>query len=350
MLAEFVECFDGIGELKGTYHITLDPEVEPVINSPRRLPIALKDEIKAELASMEHQGVIEKVEEDHRTDWLNSIVYQRKSNGKLRICLDPCDLNTAIKREYHVTPTLEDIIPKMSGAKYFSTVDAKCGYFNVRLDEQSSSLTTFNSPYGRYRFKRMPFGLKMSQDIFRTRIDQLVEGLTGVVAIADDIVIFGATQEEHDENLRRLLARCREHGLMLNPDKSQISQPEVKFYGIICSAEGVPSGYSESIGATNHVSTDQQPGTCIVPWSGNVYGTVYPKSEQSRITPACVDLERRSLRVVAGSNRSFLNYSEPSSRGLPSRREIVSHRAAIAFQADLSVAELDRFYHFRSPF
>ena len=127
----------------------------------------------------------------------------------------------------------------MSGAKYFSTVDANCGYWNVRWDEQSSFLTTFNSPYGRYRFKRMPFGLKMSQDIFQARLDQLVEGLPGVVAIADDIVIFGATQEEHDENLRRLLARCREHGLKLNPDKSQISQPEVKFYGIICSAEGV---------------------------------------------------------------------------------------------------------------
>ena len=239
VLAEFPECFDGIGELKGMYHITLDPEVEPVINSPRRVPIALKDEIKAELASMKHEGVIEKVQEGQPTDWVNSIVYQRKSNGKLRICLDPRDLNTAIKREHHVTPTLEDIIPKMSGAKFFSTVDAKCGYWNVRLDEQSSFLTTFNSPYGRYRFKRMPFGLKMSQDIFQARIDQLVEGLAGVVAIADDIVIFGATQEEHDENLRRLLARCREHGLKLNPDKSQISQPEVKFYGIICSAEGV---------------------------------------------------------------------------------------------------------------
>ena len=229
VLAEFPECFDSIDELKGSYHITLDTEVEPVINSPRRVPIALKDEIKAELTSMEHQGVIEKVQEGQPTDCVNSIVYQGKSNGKLWICLEPRDLNTAIKREHHVTPTLEDIIPKMSGAKYFSTVDAKCGYWNVRLDEQLSFLTTFNSPYGRYRFKQMPFGMKISQNIFQARIDQLAEGLAEAVAIADDIVIFGATQEEHDENLIRLLARCREHELKLNPDKSQISQPEVKF-------------------------------------------------------------------------------------------------------------------------
>ena len=91
VLAEFSECFNGIGELNGTYHITLDQEVEPVINISRRVPIALKDEIKAELASMEHQGGIEKVHEGQPTDWVNSIVYQRKSNGKLRICLDPHD-------------------------------------------------------------------------------------------------------------------------------------------------------------------------------------------------------------------------------------------------------------------
>ena len=239
ILAEFPECFNDIGEMQGTYHITLDPTVKPVVNSPRRVPIALKDEIRAELSSMEEQGVIEKVTEGQRTDWVNSIVYPRKANGKLQICLDPRDLNTAIKREHHVTPTLEEIIPKMSGAKHFSTVDAKCGYWNIRLDEPSSFLTTFNSPFGRYRFKRMPFGLKMSQDIFQARIDRLDEGLPGVIVIADDIIVFGDTQEEHDEHLRRFLAHCQEHGLKLNPEKSQINQHEVRFYGVICSAEGV---------------------------------------------------------------------------------------------------------------
>ena len=76
VLAELPEYFDGIGELKGTYHITLYPEVELVINSPRRVPIALKDEIKAELASMDYRGVIEKVQDGQPTDWVNSIVYQ----------------------------------------------------------------------------------------------------------------------------------------------------------------------------------------------------------------------------------------------------------------------------------
>ena len=92
-----------------------------------------------------------------------------------------------IKCEHHVTPTLEEILPKLNGAKVFSIVDAKCGYWNIILNEESSYLTMFNSPYGRYRFKRMPFGLKMSQDIFQTRINQTFEGCHGVIGIADDI-------------------------------------------------------------------------------------------------------------------------------------------------------------------
>ena len=66
-------------------------------------------------------------------------------------------------------PTLEEILPKLIGARYFSIVDAKCGYWNVELDKESSYLTTFNSLFGHYRFLRMKFGLKMSQEVFQAR-------------------------------------------------------------------------------------------------------------------------------------------------------------------------------------
>ncbi len=111
-------------------------------------------------------------------------MYRRKHNGRQRLCLDPNDLNTAIPREHHATPTLEEILSKLHEAKFFSIVDAKCCYWSVVLDEESSYLTTFNSPFGRYRFKRMPIGLKMSQDIFQAKIDQTFEGCEGVVGIA----------------------------------------------------------------------------------------------------------------------------------------------------------------------
>ena len=130
---------------------------------------------------------IAKIKEDEPTQWVNSLVYRRKQNGKLRLRLDNKDLNAAIQREHNFTPTLEEILPKLADAKVFSRVDAKCGYWNVFLDKESSYLTTFNSPFGRYRFKRMPFGIQVSQDVFQTKIDQTFEGCEGVVGTADDM-------------------------------------------------------------------------------------------------------------------------------------------------------------------
>jgi hypothetical protein len=85
----------------------------------------------------------------------------------------------------------------------------------------------------------MPFGLNMSQDIFQAKIDQTFEGCRGVVGIADDIVISGTTDEEHDHNLRSMMSRCQDTGQRLNPDKCQIKQEKIKFYGLICGPEGI---------------------------------------------------------------------------------------------------------------
>ena len=157
----YPDCFKGIGKFRETFHITLDPAVTPVVHAPRRCPIHIKDDVRNEINQMVELGVIEKVEEP--TDWVSSIVYSRKSNGKLRICLDPKDLNTAIKRPHYPTPTLEEITHKLAGSMIFSKLDARHGYWSVQLDDESKRLTTFNSPFGRYCFRRLPFGLNLSQ-------------------------------------------------------------------------------------------------------------------------------------------------------------------------------------------
>jgi hypothetical protein len=88
-------------------------------------------------------------------------------------------------------------------------------------------LTTFNTPFGRYRFCRLPFGLKSSQDEFQHKIDESFEGLSGIVAIVDDILVLGCTQEEHDNNLRAVLERSREKGVKLNEDKLEVGVSEL---------------------------------------------------------------------------------------------------------------------------
>jgi len=135
--------------------------------------------------------------------------------------------------------TLDDILPHLSGAKYFTKLDARSGYWTIKLSEESSYLTTFNTPFGRYRFCRLPFGLKSSQDEFQRKIDESFEGLDGVVAIVDDILVFGHTREEHDKNLRSVLVRSKKKGIKLNEDKLEVGLTEVPYFGHIISAEGL---------------------------------------------------------------------------------------------------------------
>ena len=122
--------FTGIGCFDRPYHIKLDPTVQPVIVPPRRIPFGLEDQVKAALLDMCSQGIIVPV--DQPTDWVNAMVVVKKKNtDKLRICIDPRPLNKAIKREHYHLPTIEEITSRLSGAKYFSTLDAISGFWQI---------------------------------------------------------------------------------------------------------------------------------------------------------------------------------------------------------------------------
>ena len=233
---QYPDRFDALGQFPGTYHIVTDPTVQPMIHAPRKCPIQMKDELQSALDKMTRDKVIRKVTEP--TDWVSSLAFSRKKDGSLRICLDPKDLNRAIKRCHHKTPTLEEITHKFTGATHFSTLDAKNGYWSVTLDSGSSLLTTFNSPFGRYCFLRMPFGLIMSQDVFQQKMDMILESCPGTLGIADDVAVFGRSEVEHDDNLHNLMKVSREHGLVYNSKKCAIKTPQISFFGTIYDEKG----------------------------------------------------------------------------------------------------------------
>ena len=218
ILSEYADVFDGLGLIPGECKIHLDPNAIPVVHPPRRVPIAIRYLLKKELDRMEKAEVITKVTTP--TKWVkvtvNSLLAFEKAPGKLRVCLDPQDLNNAILRPHYPMRTLDDIMPQLSGARYFTKLDTRSGYWAIKLEKESSFLTTFNTLYGRYRC--LPFGIKSSQDEFQFHIDQCFEGLSGVETIVDDILVHGRTKEEHDENLRKVLERSREKGIKLNAD------------------------------------------------------------------------------------------------------------------------------------
>ena len=218
-----------MGTLPKVHHIHVDPDIKPVVHPPRRVPIALHAKLKAELDRMESVGVIDRVTEP--TDWVNSLVVVQKPNGQIRVCLDPKDLNKAIKRHHYQLPTAEDILSRMSGAKFFSKLDASSGYWQICVDKESSKLLTFNSPFGRYKFNRLPFGVHHASEVFQADVAEILEGIEGVQNAQDDIIIWGSTKAEHDQRLRDAMMQIRKSGMKLNKTKCVFSAREITFLG-----------------------------------------------------------------------------------------------------------------------
>lgn len=119
--------------------------------------------------------------------------------------MDLKDLNANVKREHHQIPKREEIISEMTRARDFSKMDASHGFLQLRIDEQSTKLCTFNTPFGRYSYQRLPFGISLAPEIFHRAMEQIVEGLDGVRIYVDDLVMRGSTQKEHDTRLEKTL-------------------------------------------------------------------------------------------------------------------------------------------------
>ena len=133
-----------LGHIGNSSLVTVD-NIKPIQHTPRRVPVALGDEVKDKLSDLEKRGIIQKVTQP--TEWISSMVVVAKP-GKIRICLDPRDLNKALKRPKYQMPTLEELLPKLGKAKVFSTLDAKDGFYQIALDKESSMKTAFWTPYG----------------------------------------------------------------------------------------------------------------------------------------------------------------------------------------------------------
>ena len=151
-----------------------------------------------------------------------------KSNGDIRVCLDLKDLNRAVKREFSQLPRAEEIMSQMSGATIFSKLDASAGYWQVKVDEASSDLLAFNTPFDRFKFKRLPFGVHCASEVHSKRISEILDGLDGVAHIQNDIIVWGTDQENHDDDLSKVLERIKESGLKLNNQKCEFGIREIK--------------------------------------------------------------------------------------------------------------------------
>ena len=226
LMREFHDRFTRIGKLPGEYRIQLHPDAHLVMHAPRKCLIALHPKVKEHLAKMEALGVITHM--DQPTDWVLSITYIQKAKGELHLCLDLCDLNRTICHNHHKMPTVEEVAHKFANSHYFTKLDAHHGYWSIVFDEESSLLTTFNSPFGGYHFLHLPFGLVCSQDIFQKKMDQFLKECPGCIGIANDLTIHGCTEAEHDAHLQNLMWVACKYGVVFNPQKMHSKGPSHK--------------------------------------------------------------------------------------------------------------------------
>ena len=237
LLRLYPNSFDRLGSLKGEYDIKVDPTVPPVQHARRKVPIESKAAIEEAIDYMVKQDILEPQIEP--TPWVSSVTYPVKPTGEVRPCLDARDLNKAIIRENHKPQTVEEIAHQLAGAVVFTKADTLKAFLQVHLTEESSKLLVINTHKGRYRFKRMPFGAKMSQDVFQMKMDLIMEWCPGVISIHDDIVVYGVSEEDHDANLVNLLNVAQIEGLVLNSKKLELKCPRVSFFGAEYSADGM---------------------------------------------------------------------------------------------------------------
>ena len=225
--SQFQDMFQGLGTLGEEYTIRLKDDARPhSLYTPRNVPIPLRGKVQEELNRMEAARVISKV--DDPTPWCAGMVVVPKKSGDVRICVDLKALNESVLREVHPIPKVDDTIAQLAGATLFSKLDANSGFWQIPLAKESHPLTTFITPYGRYHFNKLPFGISSAPELFQKRMNKILAGLDRVVCQMDDVLIVGANKAEHDARLTAALERLQAAGVTLNPAKCKFRQTMVK--------------------------------------------------------------------------------------------------------------------------
>ena len=158
---------------------------------------------------------------------------------KLRNCLDPRDLNEALEREPYHTHSVDETTAKLQGMTVFTIVDFKKGYWMVVLHPDSRKLTCMALPFGRFQWTGLPMGTVVPQDIFQSKLHSIFIGMEGVTGIADDMVIAGRDEMEHDRNFLEFMEKCMSNNLTLNSEKIQLKQTQISFHGHCWSKHGI---------------------------------------------------------------------------------------------------------------
>ena len=237
VFSNYPSLFTGLGCIPGQYRIKLKSDAKPVIRGCTKIPYAKRGKVKQAIDIAIEQKVI--VKQNEPTEWVNSLSVVEKPDGSVRLCLDPRPLNKYIMREHYSMPTRDDLVANLAGSRWFTKLDANSAFWQCKLDYDSSILTTFNTPWGRYRFLRMPYGISSASEYYQKQIVFMLEGIQGVEVSHDDILIHAATKAEHDRILFKVLDVLKKNNVTLNKKKCIFGVHTLLFMGEIISAQGI---------------------------------------------------------------------------------------------------------------
>ena len=238
-----VETDSKLPTIKGFQHkVKVNPNVHPVQQKLRRLPLTVRSKVSQKLEELESQGVIEKID---TSEWVSPIVVSYKSNGDVRLCVDLREVNKAVIPDVYPIPPIQELLCELHDAKVFSQLDMESAYHQLELHPNSRDLTAFITHDGLYRYKRVCFGLSSAPSAFQKTMSSILCGLDGVQCYLDDVVVYGKTQEEHDRNLKAVYERLQKHNVQLNRKKCKESVSSLKFLGHTISDQGIKMDESQ---------------------------------------------------------------------------------------------------------
>ncbi|XP_041963296.1 uncharacterized protein LOC121720890 [Alosa sapidissima] len=226
-----------VGLAKGVEHHIRMNDTRPFRERSRRLPPGDLDDLRRHLQDLLAAGIIK----ESRSPYASPIVVARKKNGKIRMCIDYRTLNARTIPDQYTVPRIDDALDSLSGSRWFTVIDLRSGYYQIKMAGVDQEKTAFICPLGFFQFERMPQGITGAPATFQRLMEKAVGdmNLLQCLVYLDDIIIFSRTLEEHEERLFKVLDRLEDYGLKISLDKCQFCQPQVKYVGHIVSEAGI---------------------------------------------------------------------------------------------------------------
>ena len=210
---------------------------KPIFSHPRRVSDKERKLIGEQVSDMLKEGVIE----PSTSSWCSPVVLVAKKNGDIRFCIDYRRLNAVSDRDMYPMPHVDDVIGRLDGAQYFSSVDLQSGFWQLPVAPEHRHKTAFATPDGLFQFRRLPFGLSGSPASFQRLMDKVLRNLKWIECLCyfDDVLIFGRDFQEHCDRLDRVLDAVGKAGLTLNPGKCLFGTREITYVGYTIDGQGI---------------------------------------------------------------------------------------------------------------